>query len=136
MARNTATAPKQVAETANAPAAAPAQNTAGGDETADAADAEGDDAEPETPDTPESDADAEPSKDDDADADADVDAEEGDAEGDDADTIELLNAGLIRMRHPDNGSCDLYDTDADGNLLVPVADAGSMIEHGFAVVED
>lgn len=51
--------------------------------------------------------------------------------------IELaeLNAGLIRMAHPDGGACDNYATDEAGNLLVPLTDAALMIEHGFVVLE-
>lgn len=42
--------------------------------------------------------------------------------------------GFFPMHHPDGGSCDAYETDADGYLLVPYADAGVMQSHGFAVV--
>ena len=47
-----------------------------------------------------------------------------------------LNSGLIAMCHPDGGTCDLYGTDAAGNILVPADQAGSMIEHGFVVAGD
>jgi hypothetical protein len=47
-----------------------------------------------------------------------------------------LNSGLIAMAHPDGGTCDAYETDADGNLLVPASDAASMIEHGFVLAAE
>lgn len=42
-----------------------------------------------------------------------------------------LNAGLVAMTHPDGGTCDAYETDADGNMLVPASEIASMLDHGF-----
>jgi hypothetical protein len=49
----------------------------------------------------------------------------------------LIDGGApVAMRHPDGGSCDLYETDADGRLIVPAVDVPVMIEHGFVVAGD
>lgn len=45
-----------------------------------------------------------------------------------------LGASLIPMAHPDGGTCDRYELDAAGNILVPADDVGAMIEHGFVPV--
>lgn len=45
-----------------------------------------------------------------------------------------LNSSLARMAHPDGGTCDLYATDEDGNILVPVTEVASMMDHGFVLV--
>jgi len=40
----------------------------------------------------------------------------------------------VPMKHPDGGSCDLYEVDADGVMLVPANDVPLMVDHGFAIV--
>jgi hypothetical protein len=37
----------------------------------------------------------------------------------------------IAMHHPDGGTCDSYDTEKGGHIMVPVADVASMADHGF-----
>jgi hypothetical protein len=44
-------------------------------------------------------------------------------------------AYMIPMVHPDNGTCDLYETNEAGHLLVPALEAAAMIDHGFVVVD-
>jgi hypothetical protein len=68
-------------------------------------------------------------------ADAEADAMTATAEEPDHVAIFAeLNDTLIPMSHPDNGSCDRYETDKAGNLLVPANEAAAMFVHGFAVV--
>jgi hypothetical protein len=40
---------------------------------------------------------------------------------------------LVPMSHPDNGSCDAYETDEAGRLLVPAIEVPGMLAHGFVV---
>lgn len=49
---------------------------------------------------------------------------------------EELGATLVPMSHPDNGTSDLYKTDAKGNILVPASEAASMFDHGFVVADN
>jgi hypothetical protein len=56
-----------------------------------------------------------------------------------ADATEInadLAATLIPMSHPNGGTCDRYESDADGNILVPASEAAAMFAFGFAVVAD
>ena len=58
-----------------------------------------------------------------------------------ADTPEVapdldLGVYLVPMSHPDGGTCDLYETDDAGRILVPVLEVGVMQDHGFFVSED
>lgn len=46
------------------------------------------------------------------------------------------NPGFLPMIHPNNGSCDLYETDASGAYLVPYADIETMQSHGFVVASE
>lgn len=57
--------------------------------------------------------------------------------GADDDDLEPLDLALsiVPMSHPDGGTCDRYDTDEAGNILVPALEAASMFEHGFVVAE-
>jgi hypothetical protein len=48
--------------------------------------------------------------------------------------IAELNACLVAMVHPEGGTCDLYESDKDGNILVPATEVASMVEHGFTTV--
>lgn len=43
---------------------------------------------------------------------------------------------VIRFAHPDNGSCDAYPTDEDGNVLAPASAAAELGAHGFLPVSD
>jgi hypothetical protein len=52
-----------------------------------------------------------------------------------ADADAALADAPIPMRHPDNGACDRYETDENGDYLVPPEDAALMLEHGFVVVD-
>ena len=49
--------------------------------------------------------------------------------------LAVLNGSLIPMTHPDNGTCDRYETNADGAILVPATEADAMFGHGFVVVD-
>lgn len=49
---------------------------------------------------------------------------------------EKLGATFVPMSHPDNGTSDLYKTDAKGNILVPASEAASMFDHGFVVADN
>lgn len=46
--------------------------------------------------------------------------------------IDLADA-VIPMTHPDGGTCDRYEHDENGNILVPAIDAADMLGHGFVV---
>lgn len=51
--------------------------------------------------------------------------------------IAQINAEtFVQMIHPDGGTCDLYETNAQGHLLVPVLEIADMVSHGFAVVTE
>lgn len=65
---------------------------------------------------------------------ADGVASDDEADADDDEPVDLALL-VIPMTHPEGGTCDAYEVDEDGNILVPVAEAGLMIEHGFVPVE-
>ena len=59
---------------------------------------------------------------------------DGDSPADDQ-VITAIAQTLIPMTNPNGGTCDLYDTDASGNILVPADQAPAMFDHGFVVVD-
>jgi hypothetical protein len=77
----------------------------------------------------------EPSLDEPADADAPTESVDGEEPETGEPTTEELNAAtIVPMAHADGGTCDRYEQDEDGNILVPVEEISLMVEHGFAVV--
>lgn len=52
----------------------------------------------------------------------------------DAQDLAVINGSLVEMVHPDNGTCDLYEVNEEGHLLVPATEVGAMQDHGFVTV--
>jgi hypothetical protein len=50
--------------------------------------------------------------------------------------LDALNSTLIPMTHPDGGTCDRYEKNADGDILVPAIEAAAMFDHGFKIGSD
>lgn len=119
---------KKPAEAAAAPVAAPAQDpaaetpTVAAEPAAEPEQAPADEAPAAAPEEP-AEAAAAPAADEQAEAPAEENVVDGFIDGD----------TLVPMSHPDNGSCDAYETDKGGHLLVPAIEVPKMLSHGFTV---
>lgn len=48
--------------------------------------------------------------------------------------LDEINAGLVAMVHPNGGTCDAYEVNEDGHVLVPATEIAILLDHGFVTV--